>query len=303
MSGTCAPGQSSGAGALHACNGSVWWGELAAASRARARKEGASRQRQGRGRLGSGAERFAVGGGGAPRLQRQRPVERVNRRLPASARKDAASSPSTSCRGYPMRDRGRGRPGSGAERSPGARGGGLRACRSGVGEVQPHPGECWTRSASRIHPRVRPDVPNDPVRGPFERFDGLLGGVTTTLGAVATIYGCNSPQHGCNSPQPGAHAPPRQETGVHLATHAPPTAPLLVVGQRAERATPARDRPACPREVMVSQRERTRTSEAGSGRGLGRGGVSPARSAWGGTPLRRWTTPRLPRPPRGPHVN
>ncbi|MEY9838641.1 hypothetical protein ABH941_003886 [Streptacidiphilus sp. EB103A] len=229
----------------------------------------------------------------------------------ARAWKEAAPSASTSCRGYPMRDNGRGRPGSGAECSPGARGEGFRACRSGCGEVQAHLGECWARSASRNYPRVRPDVPNDPVRGPFERFGWLLGGVTTTLGAVATIYGCNSPQHGCNSPQPGAHAPPRQETGAHPATHAPPTAPLLVVAARRSRATPARHGPACPTEATDVQREQSRTSETASGRGLGRGGVSPARSAWGGTPPHQRTPLRLPRPrpspaeprPEHPHRN
>ena len=70
--------------ALHACNGSVWWGVLGAVSRARARKDAAPPRDRGRGWPGSGAKRFAVSGGGAPRLQRQRSVERVTCRLPGS---------------------------------------------------------------------------------------------------------------------------------------------------------------------------------------------------------------------------
>ncbi|MEY9841314.1 hypothetical protein ABH941_006591 [Streptacidiphilus sp. EB103A] len=70
--------------ALHGCNGSVWWGVLGAVSRARARTEAASPRDKGRGWGRSGAERLAVGGGGAPRLQRQRWVGRVARRFPGS---------------------------------------------------------------------------------------------------------------------------------------------------------------------------------------------------------------------------
>ena len=59
------PGDGSGAGrALHGCNGSVGWGELTAASRARARTEAAPPRDKGRGRPGSGAERSRGARGG-----------------------------------------------------------------------------------------------------------------------------------------------------------------------------------------------------------------------------------------------
>ncbi|MEY9837487.1 hypothetical protein ABH941_002713 [Streptacidiphilus sp. EB103A] len=154
-------------------------------------------------RLGSGAERFAVGGGGAPRLQRQRVVGRAARRFPGSARKEAAPSPSTSCRGYPMRDNGRGWPRSGAERSPGARGGGLRARRSGVGEVQPHPGECWTRSASRIYPRPRPDFPSDLSQGHLSGLAGCWGELHPRWGAQQPYMGVIHPSMVVTPPSTG----------------------------------------------------------------------------------------------------
>ncbi|MEY9835064.1 hypothetical protein ABH941_000275 [Streptacidiphilus sp. EB103A] len=213
-------------------------------------------------------------GGDAPRVQRQRVVGRVGPRLPGSARKDAASSPSTSCRGTPCATRAGGGPGPARSARPGRGAGPFTPTIAGVGEVQPRLGECWTRSASRIHPRMSPDLPNNPIRGPFERFGRLLGGATPTLGAVATIYGGNSPQHGCNSPQHRQSGLEKRfcspGTGAHPATHAPPTTPLLVVAARRSRATPARDRPSRPTEATENHREQTRTSETASGRWLGR---------------------------------
>ena len=67
--GRALPGAGSGGGQTpHVCNGSVGWGELAAVSRARARKEAASPRDKGRGWPRSGAERAAGarGGPGSP---------------------------------------------------------------------------------------------------------------------------------------------------------------------------------------------------------------------------------------------
>ena len=152
-------------------------------------------------RRGSGAKRFMMSGGSALHGCNGSVWRGVLRTVSRARARTEAASP---------RDKGRGRPGPARSVRRGA-GWGFRARRSGVGEVQPRPGECWARSASRIYPRMSLDLPNNPVRGPFERFGGLLGGVTPTLGGVAPIYGGNSPQHGCNSPQPGAHAPPPAE--------------------------------------------------------------------------------------------
>ena len=80
------------------------------------------------------------------------------------------------------------------------------------------------------------------------------------------------------SPSGPGRAPARRP-----ATHAPPRAPLLVVGQRAERATPARDQPTCPTEATNGQREQSRTGHPAAGRGLGSQsdpGPATARGAW-----------------------
>jgi hypothetical protein len=123
-------------GTLHVCNGSAGaarWppspglapGQKIPWPRGPLRVDGAARlpkprfrlsgsaARLGRGVACSGAERLTVGGGGAPRLQRQRRWGELAAVSRARARKEAA----------PPRNWGRGRPGSGAERWPGARGG------------------------------------------------------------------------------------------------------------------------------------------------------------------------------------
>ncbi|MEY9836540.1 hypothetical protein ABH941_001760 [Streptacidiphilus sp. EB103A] len=150
---------------------------------------------------------------------------------------------------------------------------GLRPDRSGSAARQ-RPGAAQVRRGA---------LAGSAGRGTCVPQSGYLGGVTTTLGGVAPIYGCNSPQHGCNSPQHGQSGPKERfcspGIGAHPANARPAVLPLVVVAARRSRATPGTHGAACPREVMVVQREQTRTSETAAGRGLGRGRDTGAASA------------------------
>ena len=187
---------------------------------------------------------------GVPRLQRQRWAGGLPAVSRARARKDAASP----------RDKGRGWPRSGAKRTAGARGG-----------------------------------PSSPIWGHSGYF-----GVTRPTG-LSDIPGevrrMSDPDVGAVTPKPrpttwrNVSSALARGAGARLpATHAPPSAPLLVVGQRAERATPARDRPTRPTEETAGQREQPRTSETAAGRGLGRQtdpGPASAQSLYPGHGTRR----------------
>ncbi|MEY9835108.1 hypothetical protein ABH941_000319 [Streptacidiphilus sp. EB103A] len=295
------PGPLRGGVAPHACNGNARAATLPTVSRAppgkRALRAG---NWGGGGLLRCGA--FRGGGGERPTLATAACGGASRPPFPGLRPERCGFLPKHFVQGIPHARQGPGAARSGAERAAGARGGAFAPAVRVVGEVQPRLGECWARLACRIYPRVSLDFPNNPIRGPFERFGGLLGGVATTLGAVATIYGCNSPQRGCNSPQHGQSGSEKRfcspGAGAHPATHAPPTAPLVVVAARRSRATAARDRPSRPTEATDGQRERARMGESGAGRGLGRGRI-PLRRLRCSPPPTRPLTPGRSCPPTG----